>query len=229
MRFDPIPVEADDVRERIGDILSQPEYQPRKRSLVDRFLDWLAEAEIFPDIGGVGGAGPGNLIAWVVLLALLVGVVYLVARLVQARRPRRRSPKSEDTVYGTEAHVAASRWFREAEQLAAAGDHRGAIRCRHQGLLATWIERGVVDHVVGRTAAATHRAAREAAGLAERDERTDDSRILARTFDDVWYGGRPVAAADDADVAARVDRLVALRRDPHREVEAAQVVAGASR
>lgn len=207
---DPPPVDADDARRTADEILRGSEYDEPSESLIERVLDWLFErlGDLMPS--GPGG-GPGNLIGWVVVAALVVAAAWFVYKAVVAR-PRKRRRSTEPAVrFGTESHRDAAVWLDEAGRLAAAGDHRGAIRCRHQAMVARLITDGVLDDVPGRTAGEY----RDLVARAVPDEQ-DRLERLTRRFDDVWYGDVPAGATDHEAFVAdcdAVERAVADARN----------------
>lgn len=188
MGIEPPPVDPDDARRAADDILSRPEYREPGQSIVDRALEWLFEqfGNLFERLGG---SGPGSVIGWIVLAALVGGALWLLIRALRVPL-RSRAEDEPGVIYGTETHRDASVWLAEADRLAAAGDHRGALRCRHQALVATAITLGRVDHVAGRTAAEYgDRLARALPGEAERID------AVTERFEAAWYGGAAVDRA----------------------------------
>lgn len=186
---EPPPVDPDEARRAADEILSRPEYQEPQQSLVDRAIEWVFErvGDLFSRLGG---SGPGSVIGWLVLAGLAGAALWLIIRAL--RVPRRGRPGSgDDVVYGTERRLDATVWLDEAERLAAAGDHRGALRCRHQALIARVVTDGLVDDVAGRT------AGEYGAALAGRlPHLAEPIHRLTEQFEWVWYGGRPVGASD---------------------------------
>ena len=73
----------------------------------------------------------------------------------------------------------------EAERFAAAQDWREAVRARFRAVIRELEQRGVLDPRPGRTAG---EIAAEGGGAVP--EIGNDLRRAARTFDEVWYGGR---------------------------------------
>lgn len=183
----PPPVDPDDARRTAEDILDAPEYAEPTQSVVERALEWLAE-RLEGFIGTPGGGGPGSVIAWFFIVVLLALAAWLVYRAAKVRGIRKRRPEPA-LRYGTESHRDVTAWLAEAERLAGEGDHSGALRCRHQALVARLVTDGVVDDVAGRTAGeyrdlAADRLPGEADRLA----------LLTAIFDDVWYGGAAIDA-----------------------------------
>lgn len=185
---EPPPVDPDAARDAADDILSRPEYQEPQPSLLDRAVDWLFDrlGDLFDTLTG---SGPGSVVAWVVLGVLVLGAVVLLVRALQVPLVGGQA-SAPGAVYGTESGRDASVWSAEAARLAEAGDHRGAIRCRHQALIARLITEEVVEHVPGRTAA-EHRD-----DVLARLPVDGQMRPLTELFEETWYGRRPAARED---------------------------------
>ena len=185
------PVEPEEARRTARDILSGAEYSEPQESLVERAAGWLFD-RLGDAVATLTGGGPGTVIGWLVVAALGAAAAWLLVRSLRAPSVG-SAPDGDSLRYGTEAAPDPDAWSTEEERLAAAGDHRGALRCRYQALLARLIAGGVVDDVRGRTsgeyrALLTERLPVEAGHVDE----------VTRRFEDAWYGGGPVTAADHA-------------------------------
>lgn len=202
-------LDPEEVRRAAEEILSRGEFQEPEPTLVDRVEDWLGD--VFGRLFEGAASGPGAAISWLIVLAIVGGVIWLVVRYagpVTVARPA-AGPALE---YGTESHRPASEWLAEAAELAAAGNYRGALRCRHQAVIAAWITDGRIEHVPGRTASECHRAALRS-GADPVTERL--SRSIVDRFAHAWYGGGSVDAADYRRFAEDCDSLeAAVARQP---------------
>ncbi|HEX9258963.1 MAG TPA: hypothetical protein VF855_05450, partial [Acidimicrobiales bacterium] len=94
-------VDPDEARRRAAEILAGDEFRPPKPSLIERFLNWLGErlADLFSfNIGGGGGGGGplGTVMTIVLVVALVVGLAFLVRSLVRWWPNRPRRTKDED-------------------------------------------------------------------------------------------------------------------------------------
>ena len=183
----PPPIDPDDARRAADDILSDGAYAESTQSALDRALEWLFE-QLGTVFGSLPGGGPGSGIAWIVVLVLGAVAIWLMVRALRAPGVRRKGT-GDGLEYGTETSRDAAAWLAEAGRLVSAGDLRGALRCRHQALVARLVTDGVVPDVVGRTAGEHARSA--TAALPDQEERL---RRLTDRFDEVWYA--------DADVDA---------------------------
>lgn len=182
---DPGPVDPEAARDAAREILSGAEYAEPEPTLVERAVEWMGE-RLGSFFGTLTGGGPGSAIGWFVLVILLVGAAWLLVR--AARVPGVASAATDPGVrYGTETRWDAEVWLAEAERLAAAGDHRGALRCRHQAMLARMVDARLVDEAPGRTADEYRRLL---------EDRRPELRAwlveLTERFERVWYGGEPV-------------------------------------
>jgi hypothetical protein len=205
-------VDPDEARRTADDILDDAAYAEPTQSLLDRAVEWIGD-RLGQAFDLLPGTGPGSGVAWVFVVALVALAAWLLVRALRAPS-RRRSDEDAPVRYGTETARDAAVWLDEAARLAAAGDHRGALRCRHQALVARLVTDGVVADVSGRTAGEYERLA----ALAMPDD-ADRLRRLTDRFDGAWYGGHPVDAdayaafEDDCRaVESRTESVAALRR-----------------
>lgn len=198
-------VDPDEARREARDILSGAEYSEPEEGLVERAVDWLF-GRLGDAIATLTGGGPGSVIGWLVVAAVGAGAIWLLIRALRVPAVPGRTTEV-GLRYGTETHRDPDVWLDEADRLAAAGDHRGAIRCRYQALIARLVVDGTVDDVPGRTAGeyqtiVSHRLP---------DESETVERITG-CFDAAWYGGAEVAADDHDRFAADCRRLEAAGR-----------------
>lgn len=189
------PVDPDEARRAADEILRDGAYAEPTQSLLDRALEWLFE-QLGSVFGTLPGGGPGSGIAWVVVAVLGAVAVWFMVRALRAPKLARRD-QTDGLEYGTETARDAQAWLDEAARLADAGEYRGALRCRHQALVARLVSDGIVPDVVGRTAGEHARSAAEALPSHEPQLR----RITGR-FDEVWYAD---AAVDRAGFASFVE------------------------
>jgi hypothetical protein len=177
--------------------LSRDEFRPPRRGVIERVLEWIAEriARLF---GLLGGGGPGAVIGWLLVLAVLVGTIALIVAGVRRARGRLvAAPDPEPEIVTTTRRPAAA-WRADAAAHAAAGRWREAMRCRYRAVVADLADRGVVD---------------EGPGLTTGGERTQVATALpalaapfasaSDAFDRGIYGGEPVGP----DALAPLDAL----------------------
>lgn len=195
----PVPVhDADEVRSAADDVLGRPEFRRPGPTLLQRIRNWIVE-RVEQALGAVLGRGPGQLVAWIVLLVALAVVAFLVIRFSRGMTPdatrrrqrvveRRRSPEE---------------WRAEADAHARAGRWREAVRFRYRALVAELGVRGVVDDVPGRTAGEYRReVARSVPEVAPAFSQASD------LFETVWYGHRPTDEQHDARLRELSDTVL---------------------
>ncbi len=168
-----------------------------------------------PKVGDGGGFDLSivSLLLWVLLIAAVAGLLYLLVRWAVTKSGRSAARKksvngdSEDGDVVERDAVAVDRsrepvnWRREAEQHRLAGQYRDAVRCRYRALVGDLARRGLIDEIPGRTSG---------------EERAQLGRVTpaagapfnsaADLFDGAWYGHQDVDAADD-------DHFQVLERD----------------
>ncbi len=153
-----------------------------------------------------------SLLLWVLLIAAVVGLVYMLVRFAAKNSGRTAARKKSlagddkgDTVERDVVAVDRSRepvnWRTEAEQHRLAGRYRDALRCRYRALVGDLARRGLIDEIPGRTTGEE----RVQLGLVTPTASTQFNSA-ADLFDGAWYGHQDVGAADD-------DRFQALERD----------------
>jgi hypothetical protein len=189
----PDPIGGAAARHAAQQELRRGEYHRDDPSLFDRALRWLGHR-----IGDLfSGSAPGNI---ALLFVVLVGAlaIFLVARAGSV--PRRSGRAGPVDPLAPEAAI-------DHRRLAIAHQDAGrwaeALREWLRATIRSIEERGVLDPVPGRTAAAT---AREAGAVLP--DLAARLTIAMDTFDAVWFGGRPATAAD-VDAAARLADAIA--------------------
>ena len=186
---DAAPVDPEAARDAARDILSGAEYAEPEPGPVERVVDWVFE-RIGSFLGTLTGGGPGSVIGWIVVIALVAGAALLIVRALRVPALGRIADR-DGLRYGTETRWDPALWLEESARLARAGDRRGALRCRHQAMLATMVSEGVVDDVPGRTAGEYG----SLLGLRLPDLHAEIDELTDR-FQAAWYGGHPVSDAD---------------------------------
>jgi hypothetical protein len=191
------------VRELADQILAQARYDRPPESLPDRVLGWIGD-QIARAFGNLVSGGGGTVVAWIILGAALVGVLYLLVRHGRVTLPR--GAAGEEPVVMVELTRSATEWRAEAEQLEAEGRWAEGLRCRHRALVADLVRRGAIPEQAGRTA-----------GEYVRDVATtlpDATAPLAAAtelFEAAWYGGATTGAAEAARFVDLEARVLAVR------------------
>jgi hypothetical protein len=192
---------ADEIRRAADEILSRPEFQEPLRSLYQRALDWIGDL-ISDAISALVGGGTGAVVAWVLLIAVVALVAYLVVRTVQGDRRRPSSHDATGITVESDDRRPAEAWAAEAERFEGEGRWRDAIRCRYRSIVAGLARSGVVDEVPGRTAG-------EYRVLVGHDRPAIAEPFAGATdlFERAWYGEEagPEGSRSMRDLAARVE------------------------
>jgi hypothetical protein len=197
----PVEIGRDDARNAAAKELAKQVYQDQRPGPLQRLFTWLVEkaSEV---LGRAASVTPGGVVGLIVIAALVVLAVVLIrVRVGPMARSHGIAPLFSGRTRTAAEHRA------EAEAHAAAGRWAEAVRERMRAIVRGLEERALVDERPGRTA---DEAAAEA-GIALPDCAAD-LRVAARTFDDVWYGGRPADASSYAAVRATDDKVHAARR-----------------
>ena len=191
----------EEARRAAREELARREYRSAEPPWPVRVLEWVAEwfAERLDGLSAVAPGGRAGIVVVIALLALLLAVV--LVRLAPARRAR-----GSAAVFSAGSALTADDHRQRADQAAAEGAWAEAVRERLRAVVRELEARGVLDSRPGRTADEVARDAGEAVpSLAL------DLARAARTFDEVWYGGR-TADASAYDVLVEVDGKVSSGR-----------------
>lgn len=197
----PSQIDPEAAREAAEEILARPEYREPEPSLADRALEAIGDL-LGRAIATLTGGGAGSVIGTVVVVALLALAAWLVARALRAPGGRARGGVEVGVVQGTEAPTDPEVWAAEADRLARIGDHRGALRCRHQELVARLVRERVVPPDPARTPAELR-----ARLSADRPDLAPHLAELTERFEATWYGGEPVDAGTYERFARRAAEL----------------------
>lgn len=167
-----------------------------------------------------GGGGLFGMLLWLLLIAAVLGVVYLGVRyFLERERSARRSGDDgpddidphDDALIGTVSIDRARDprdWRDEAAQHRAAGRIRDALRCRYRALVGDLARRGLLDEIPGRTTGEERGQLRASAPAA-----VSSFGEGADLFDAAWYGHVGVGPADD-DRFQVIDRTVLANAAP---------------
>jgi hypothetical protein len=196
----------DEDKQKLAEILRREEYQPvqqKDESLFQKwtreFMEWLAR--MFPRVNLPESSGGGfqgfSIFLQILLYALVIGaigfILYKFAPFLFGKYGARVKKKKEARVILGElisAEESADTLFGEAEQLARAGDLRGAIRKGYIALLCELSDRKVIG-------LAQHKTNRDyLRDVRNRGELYDNVSGLTTSFERHWYGFQ---AADTSD------------------------------
>ncbi len=188
---------------KLGEILQRPEYArnlkttPFLTRLWRDFMKWLNELLPKPPTMQPGRASLFTKFAqfFVILLALAVlayAVKLFAPRLLQKRRPKKKSKQEPRIVLGEklEPDQSAVDLLADAEGLARRGELRAAIRKAYIALLVELGERKIIS-------LAQHKTNRDYLGaVREREPLHTNVKQLTESFERHWYG---FASATEAD------------------------------
>ncbi len=190
--------EAQALEAKLDEILARPDF---KRAMRGGGHDprnagqWLL-LRLRRLLARLGGLHATNYALFIV--AVTVGLVLLIAILahitytfLQAFKPMQER-RAQDTAAGPAPPLGPSALIREADESAARGDHRSAIRSLYLALIRSLQMRGVLPRAASQT------NWEHLAHIAVRPALAAVVEPFTRTFDEKWYGGR---SADSSDVA----------------------------
>lgn len=197
----PVPERGgEEVGRRIDEILARPEFREPPRPLLERILD-----EVNKRVGDLFDAltsgGPQSLVAWLIAIAVVVGVAIMATRLVRSVDRDRGRGRSRDA---GERRRPAVDWRADAEAHEAKGEWRDAIRCRYRALVADLAARGLVEEVPGRTSGEYRGQVTSSVPPV-----APDFASASDLFDRAWYGGLSAGADDASRLRALEDRVLA--------------------
>jgi hypothetical protein len=194
---------ADEIRQGADEILSRPEFREPTRSLYQRALDWIGE-RLGDVLGALVSGGAGAVLAWVLLVAAVLAIAYLVFRAVQ--RDRRQEPASAGAAVDVERddRRPPEAWDADAARFEAEGRWREAVRCRYRSLVARLARAGVVEEVPGRTAGEYRTLVASA-----RPPVAEPFAGATSLFERAWYGHEDTGADDSSSFRALADRVTA--------------------
>jgi hypothetical protein len=204
----PAPVTRDGAQAAARSEVSKRAYHRNDPSLVERALVWLLK-KLGKLLNTSANHAPGHAIGLLLIIAIMAGVVVLIAARVGVLR---RSRHIDTAIFSFEETTARDHRER-AQQFADTGEWALAVREWLRAIARELEQRGVLDPRPGRTAA---ELCREAG--AQLPALIDDLRAVTSTFDAVWYGGRPATAADE-QLPRSLDARVA---GSHRSLAAAR-------
>lgn len=155
--------------------------------------------------GSGGGAAFGNLLVFLLVVALAVAIGWLIVVIV---RNRVAGDDEEDDVdldvdldEPVERQIDHERppdtWRDAAAEHRAAGRYRDAIRCEYRALVGDLARAGYVDEIPGRTSGEERAQVSELAPTV-----AGEFDVAADLFDDAWFGLVAVDGADDGRFVA---------------------------
>ena len=194
----PLDPSRDEGRRLLEDELSKPAYAVEP-SLWDRFREWL--------LGLFNSSGPG-LSPWVLVLVLLVALAVVTLVVVVLLRPeaRARRGKRNDREVLDERGVDATAYRNRAQSAVREGDWDTVVLDSYRAIVASAVERTILDEQPGRTA---HEASLDLSRAFPAEEHA--VRVGADRFDAVRYG-HDRASEDEARAMVALDERLARAR-----------------
>lgn len=164
----------------------------RPPSLQERAFDWLAErvADLIAALSSGGGRG---VIAWLIVALFLSAIGFLLFRLLGRYEPLAKAERPPDPEIEIFALKSADEWLARAAEQEVTGQWRLGLRSRHRALVATLVDRGLIDPRPGMTASALSLQA-----SAEHHSIGPPMAAATQLFEAVWYGTRS-AGPDERD------------------------------
>ena len=179
-----------EIRDAAKEVLSRPEFQQPPESLYDRAVGWLSD-RINDLLSALFEGGRSSVVAWIALVVVIGVIGLLVVRILTSMRVN--SAASTEMHIETDVRRPPREWDAEAEEHAANGRWRDAVRCRYRGLVARLAAAGAVDEVPGRTAGEYRLEVRRS-----RPDAAPPFTDATDIFERAWYSGRAALPEDDA-------------------------------
>ena len=195
---------ADEIRRAADEIVSRPEFLPEPQTIWERVVGWFRD-RLADLLSALFSGGRTSIVAWAALIVVLAVVAFLIFKIVTTMRANPTAAPTFDVT--TERRRPAVDWEREAQEHAAAGRWREALRCRYRALVARLAAAGAVDEIPGRTAGEYRLEVRRT-----RPDAAPPFTEATDIFERAWYGHADVDTADDERFRALADRV--LERPP---------------
>ncbi len=187
------------VRDAIGEVLARAEYQRPSPGLIQRLRQAVVDF-IERMLGALVGGGRGTVIAYVILAAAILAILFVATRFA---RGMTRDPGRGVSSVAIPRRGAAD-WRADAEAAERAGQWRQALRCRYRALVAELADRGLVEEVAGRTAGEYRTEMADAApGVSA------PFAGATELFERAWYGDEPTGRDDAARFRGLADEVLA--------------------
>jgi hypothetical protein len=206
--------EQNNPRMKVQEILSRPEFKPKKQNQVVAFIKgiWDSISSFFSEmlrairrlLGQLfGSTAEGSWLSMALVMLVLGLLAFLVARAIRKARPRRRRPKKrtilgEEIDAGTTAESLAERAYAAARE----GDFRNAIRRLYIALLYELSEHRLIEL----EDSATNRE--YLARLSGKGALEKAMAYMTDRFDYFWYGMIPTSGEDFSAYLARYKEAV---------------------
>jgi Domain of unknown function (DUF4129) len=144
----------------------------------------------------------GNVVGWIVIGIAFVFLCWWLWDRLATLTPKPESSAAADVA----GHASSRAWLDEALAAADRGEYREAVHCAYWAAIARLEDSGRLSRDRARTPRESLRQLR-AANSGERET----LRELTRSFELVWYGYRPVSAADWIGARAQLENMGCLK------------------
>jgi len=191
------------VRDLADRILAEARYDRPSESIPDRIMGWVGE-QIAKLFGSLVSGGGGTVLAWVILVAAVGGVVYLLVRYGRVSLPSLAT--NDEPAVMVELTRSAREWRAEADRLETDGRWAEGLRCRHRALVADLVRRGAIPEQAGRTAG---EYVLDVAGSLP--DAAPAMAAATEVFEAAWYGGATTGAPEAARFAELDARVLEVR------------------
>lgn len=219
--------DPDEVRRRLDTIFGRPPFV-RHKGVLQRLWEWITSAFDAPRVDAPNSSvswlgAVANLVVWLALVALVIGLVVLAVHVVRRRVRSTRVAAAEPELVSSKSGRTRREWGSLAERYEAAGDWKEAIRCRHRELVADLVERHAVSSVPGRT---TGELRSDVSGSSPSAAAEFDEATLL--FELPWYADAPTGPDENRRFRELAGRVAgAARRGGFDEDELVLVVGAA--
>ena len=195
------------LRDRAGDVLSQPQFQADEPGLIDRA--WERFTEFLGDLlTAVTSGSFGNVIVgWLILAAMLGLIAWFLIRYLPRLRPA-GTAKPQAAVTTRQRRRSRADWLVEAERATAEGRYRAAVEAWFRATVSGLVE---ADRLPDRPDSTVLELRAALQGPPEQAEPFSDASQL---FSDIWYGGAPAGVAEAERLSDLDGRVLAAGNRP---------------
>lgn len=195
----------DVLRDRAGDVLSQPKFQADEPGLIDRA--WERFTEFLTDLltTVTSGAFGSVVVGWLVLTAMVGLIAYFLVRFLPRMRPA-GSPAPVAVVATQRSRRSRTEWLEVARRATSEGRNRDAVQAWFRATVAGLVESDELPDRPDSTVSEL-RAAFEGP-----PDRAEPFGTAIDVFSDIWYGGAAAGPAEAQQLSA-LDRRVVVQGD----------------
>jgi len=193
----------EEIRHAAAEVFTRGEFR-RRKTLLDRVIDWIRAHLPHtnpPRVSTGGSSGLGSLVLYLIGVAVVALLLWIIVRVIRTRVGRRRVTAEIDPEPEIEEERSTAAWRADAERAEAEGRWKEAIRYRYRELVTRLVEIGAVEPIVGRTTGELRvDMDRSSPGVSA------SFGEASSLFELPWYADRPTGARENA----RMRELVAV-------------------